>query len=111
MKALMPTLRECKRYVGFEIESDSPIQFKAFEEAFERGLKDLIGTLGVAQAGAFVIKDKYGSNRGIVRVNNKFVDHIKTVFTTIKSIDEKPVNVRSIRTSGMINKVFQDEKE
>jgi len=107
----MPTLRECKRYIGFEIESAVPIPFKMFEDVFERCMKDLIGTLGVAQAGAFVIKDRYNGNKGIIRVNNKFTDHIKMVFTMIKSIDEKPVIVKSIRTSGMINKVFLDKKE
>jgi RNase P/RNase MRP subunit POP5 len=109
MKALMPTLRECKRYVGFEILSDGPVAFKVFEDAFEAKLKELIGTLGVAQAGAFVIKDSYNDNKGIIRVNNKFVDHIKAVFTMMKEVNGKSLVVKSIRTSGMINKVFEKE--
>lgn len=111
MKALMPTLRECKRYIGFVIESEMQVQFKAFEDAFEASLKDLIGTLGVAEAGAFVIKDRYGHNMGIVRVNNRFVDRVKMAFMAIRSIEGRDVAVRSVRTSGMINKVFPDGKK
>lgn len=103
----MPSLRECKRYISFEILSEANIEFKDFESVFESKLKEFIGTFGSAQSGAFVIKDKFHDNKGIIRVNNKFVEHIKVVFTLIKEINKNIVLVKSIRTSGMINKAFE----
>lgn len=106
LKPLLPSLREKKRYIGFEILSDKAFSFAQFNDVFSENLKNFIGFYGLSKAGTFVVKEKYDNNKGIIRVNNNHVDIIKASFTKIKKINDTNVIVRSIRTSGMINKVF-----
>lgn len=106
LKPLSPTLREKKRYVGFEIIAQEKIQKHDFEDAFKKKLESFIGTFGYAKSGAFLVREKYDNNKGVIRVNNNYTDVIKAIFTMIKKIGDTDVIVRSIRTSGMINKAF-----
>ncbi len=107
IKPLMPSLREKKRYLVFEVISkDKAIGFDNVEEAIiSAGLK-LIGELGMAKAGVILLKDKWDkdSGRGMLRINNKYVDHIKAAFTFIEQIDGKDVIVRSLGISGIMKK-------
>ncbi|MBN2881113.1 hypothetical protein JXM83_03600 [Candidatus Woesearchaeota archaeon] len=100
-------MRENKRYIGFEILASQQIPFKSFESSFNDMLHNFIGVLGCANAGAYVIKEKYENNKGIIRVNTNYVDHVKATFTFIKKIENVDVTVKSIRTSGMINKALR----
>lgn len=110
MKALMPTLREKKRYVAFKIISENKIVgFDAVSNAiFDSGRK-LFGELGMAELGLIPVKERWNNEKqiGLVRVNHKHVNQIKAAFALIKEIDNNKVIVSSIGTSGIMKKAVE----
>ena len=63
------------------------------------GLKDFLGKFGLAKSGARILPETIKTNKGIILVNNKYVNEVKSSLLMIKS----PV-FRSILTSGTIKK-------
>lgn len=107
LKPLLPSLKEKTRYIGFEISSNS--NFKGFQPINDAIMQEcllLMGELDLARAGPIVVKNKWkpSENKGIIKVNRKYVDHVKASLALIKQIKGKDVVVRSLRVSGMINK-------
>ena len=107
IKPLMPSLRERKRYLAFEILSESPINdFKAVEGAIQSKSLEFLGVLGCADAGMIILKDKYRNEtqRGIIRVNNRSLNMLRATLALIEKIGDSDVIVRSVGASGMLNK-------
>ena len=107
LKPILPSLREKKRYLTFEIISKSKIKdFSGVSKAVWASLLSFMGEHGTAKAGAWVLSDKYNpaTQRGIVKVNHKHVDQLKASLALIKDIDGNEAIVRSIIVSGMLNK-------
>ena len=67
---------------------------------------ELVGNLGVAEAGIQILKEKWNPNmqRGLIRVNNKHVDKLKSALTFIEKINNKEAIVKSVGVSGILNK-------
>jgi len=107
LKPLQPSLREKKRYIGFEIISENEISFSDFEKSFKENLANLIGFYGISNAGAFVVKERYKNNKGIIRVNNNYTTIVKASFVKLKKINDELLIVKSIKTSGMIDKALR----
>ena len=105
LKRLLPTLRERKRYVVFDILSERQItQAHNVQEAIEQALLTYAGTRGVASAGMLFIKDAYAHNKGIVRVNHNEVDTLKSALMFVTHIDDEEVAMQSVKTSGTLQK-------
>lgn len=107
IKALLPTLREKKRYLAFEILSKNKIKAHAsVSKAIWQGMLSYVGTKGAAQAGLMLLPEKYNerSQRGIARVSNTHVDNLKASLALITEIDAAPAIVRSIGVSGSLKK-------
>ena len=106
MKPLLPSLKEKKRYVVFEMMAESDIRFADINDAIKQSLLSYTGVLGAAQAGMQVIPEKWNAKlrRGIARVNHKYVDHLRASFVFISKIKNKRVLVRSVGVSGILKK-------
>ncbi len=107
LKPILPSLREKKRYLAFEVISKSGIyDYNQIAGAINDSLLQLIGQLGAGKAGIKFLEDKFnkGLQRGIIKVNHKHVDHLRASLALIKDIDEKEVIVRSIGVSGILKK-------
>lgn len=103
----MPSLRERKRYLAFEIISDRPIRdFNEVSKAIQEKALEYLGELGCADAGIAMLPEKYnkGTQRGLVRVNNKSLDKLKATLALIEQIDSQNVIVRSRGASGILKK-------
>ena len=110
LKSLMPSLKEKKRYVVFEIISIKPISdFKEIYRAIWQKSNEFLGRIETAKAGLWVLPDKWNEKkqRGIIKVNNKYIDKIKAVFTMITEAEKQKIIIRSIGVSGMLNKAEQ----
>lgn len=108
--ALMPSLREKKRYIAFEIISEKPVyDFSSVYSAIWDSCLSYLGTLGVSKAGIWILPDKYSSEtqRGLIRVSRKEVDNVKAAFITIRQIGSQDVIVRSLGVSGILDKAQQ----
>lgn len=99
-KALKPSHREKKRYIVYEV-SNSSNMFHT-QQALVKRLEQLLGIFMSAQAGIMPLT--FSNNRGILRVNHTAVDYIKACFTMIDELAEKPLQIKSILVSGVINK-------
>ena len=110
IKPLLPSLREKKRYLAYEVISrgrfnDALHVNKAIVEA----AKEFLGNLGMARAGIITMGDQWNTDtqRGIIRVNNKHVDDLKASLVFAGNIEGKEAIVRSIGASGILKKAKQ----
>jgi ribonuclease P/MRP protein subunit POP5 len=103
---LMPSLRQKKRYVVFEIVGDKDFSVSEVESEIVRVLKEFFGQLGLSKASPLFLKEKFSlsKQRFVVKVNNKHVDELKAALTLSKSIKNTPVIIKSIITSGTLKK-------
>ena len=107
IKPVLPSLREKKRYLVFEIVSKQPIKdFSAISKAIWKSLLDLSGVLGASRAGIWLLSDKFNKDKqkGIIKVNHKHADLLKAALCTIKQINGNDVIVRSMGMSGILKK-------
>ncbi len=110
IKAVMPSLREKKRYLAFEIISKQKISsFKRVRDAISDAINGYLGTRGASLAGAIVLQEKYDEQkqRGLVKVSHRYADHLRASFCFIERISGTDVVVRSIGMSGMLNKAYE----
>jgi RNase P/RNase MRP subunit POP5 len=106
-KVLRPTLREKQRYLVYNINYfDKKIAgYNSAKKGLDRALLDFIGELGYSKAGVMFIKGS--GKKGILRVDRKYVDHVKTGLMTVKKVENNAVAVNCAGLSGNINKAKQ----
>ncbi len=107
LKPLLPTLKEKKRYLAFEIISKSRIKaFSEVSKAIWASTLSYAGTKGTARMGVWIIPEKYNpeKQRGLIRIGHRNMDELKASLILIKEIEEQPVIVRSIGASGILAK-------
>ena len=100
----MPSLREKKRYIAFEVESEEKVSFSDVKMAIEHSMKQFIGDFGMAHAGLLFLPD-WEHNKGIFKVNTSMVDHAKASLALITAIAAHKATVKSVAVSGAINKL------
>ena len=110
IKPLLPSLREKKRYLAYEVISKNRF-YDAFavNKAILEAARDFLGISGMSRAGILPINDKWNANlqRGIMRVNNKHVDNLKASLIFVKNINGKDAIVKSVGASGILRKAQQ----
>ena len=84
---LLPSLKEKKRYMAYEVISKEKLNFNQVKKEIDESLFKYIGLLGTSKAGMQILKEKYNDNRGLIRINHKFTDHLKASFTLISKIN------------------------
>ena len=104
LKPLLSSLKEKKRYVAFEVISDNKINYADTSSAIIENYKKYFGLIGMAKSNLVMLND-WKNQKGIIKVNNKHVDELKSSLALIKNINNHNVIVRCIGVSGMINKV------
>lgn len=105
IKPILPSLREKKRYLAFEIISQDKIKdFTSVNNAIFNSCFSYLGELTMAKAGIMLLKDKYKNNKGIIRVNHKNINNLKSSLMLIKKINKQDVIVRTLGLSGILKK-------
>ena len=104
IKPLQPTLREKKRYIVYQIDSDSKLNMYDAQKDMLTQIHQLLGVFQSSKAGIMPIKFDDTSNKGILRVNHTAVDLIKSCFVMIKTIKKTPVCIHTIGVSGILKK-------
>ena len=111
MKRLIPSLREKKRYLAFEIDSEKELTKSEVINAVDASCKNFLGEYGYGKAGVMIVNDTINGRKGVVRVNSKYVDLLKVSLMTIRQISNNKVAFRNVRTSGMLGKVNQNGRK
>ncbi len=109
IKPLIPTLREKKRYISFEIITDSNAEFPQVRREIMNSFQRLYGEKGVADAGIIMLSNLYSSKtkKGVIRVSHKNTDKLRLSLAMVKKIDGKDAIIKSIKTSGMLKKASE----
>ncbi len=107
IKVLTPTLREKKRYLVYSVDYFGKTAQEAvkLKETVNKGLLEFLGTEGYAKAGVMFIKGS--GKKGILRVDRKYVDNVRTGLMTIQKMGPKDVTFRCLGLSGSVNKADQ----
>lgn len=106
MKPILPSLREKKRYVMFKVISNKRIGFNEVKKAIKAQSQALMGELMLSGAGLGFVDNKWDQKEqiGIIRVNHRFVDHLRASLCLTKNMGRKKVIIRSLGTSGILKK-------
>ena len=107
LKPLLPSLREKKRYLVFELISKERISdCNTVSKAIMEHSLQLLGLLGIVKAGIIVLNNKWNSalQRGIIKVSHKYVDALKAALMLTNKINDTEVIFKSIGVSGILNK-------
>ena len=106
---LKPTLREKKRYIAFEIVSKNRLQAKDVAETVWQSCLGYLGEKGCAAAGIHFLNEQWNQEKqkGMIRVENNHVNDLKTALALVKKIGNEEIVIRSLGTSGIINKLVQ----
>ncbi|MBS3175040.1 hypothetical protein J4440_04125 [Candidatus Woesearchaeota archaeon] len=101
-KPLLPSLKEKKRYIVFEIFNGENLSFSNVKDSIIQSYKSLFGEIGLAHSGIDFIE--YKNQKGILKVGTKNINNIKASFCFIRKINKQDVTVRSLGISGILNK-------
>jgi len=107
IKPLLPSLKERKRYLAFEIISEQPIKdLKAVSESIWQSTLNFLGENTAGEAGIWILQDKYNKTkqRGLIKVNNKHLERLKTSLMLVKSINKINVTLHTLGVSGVLKK-------
>lgn len=107
LKPILPSLREKKRYLVFEVISKEKISdADAVSGAIFRSSLQFSGHSGTAKAGIVALNNKWDAERqrGIIKVSHKHVDDVKASLVFAKKISGKDVIIRSLGVSGILKK-------
>ena len=107
LKPILPSLREKKRYLVFEVISKEKISdFNDVSNAVYHYSLQLLGQLGTAKAGIIVLNNKWDPQlqRGIIKVGHKNVDALKSALMLADKIGSREVIFRSLGVSGILKK-------
>lgn len=108
IKPLLPTLRERKRYLCFEIISKNKVNFTEAYRQLWLSLHSFLGELGLAKANVLVLNNYDAeSQRGIIKVSHKHVNEVKSALMFIKEIGRESAIVRTVGVSGIIKKAIK----
>lgn len=102
-KPLLPVLRTKKRYVVYETISKEKIKHLDVIKSITNSFKECFGTFGLGNAGIMDTKI-FSDNKGILKVNNKYLDKLRTAILMIRNINGKEVIIHVISVSGILNK-------
>ena len=101
---LLPSLRQKKRYVVFEVISSKVFSLSEIEKEVTVALLQFLGELGLSKAMPLFVKEKYKNQKFIIKVNHTAVDECKAGVILLQKIKNEPVILKSIITSGSLKK-------
>ena len=107
LKPVLPSLREKKRYLAFEVISREKIRdVNSVSNTISGCVLRFLGQLGAAKAGIMVLSNKWDAEtqRGIIKVSHKYADALKASLMFADKADNKEAIFRSIGVSGILRK-------
>ena len=103
MKKILPSSRQKKRYLVFEIISETPLKFEDVKRTIDNSLKSFLGTLGLSIAKPLIVP-LFDGKRGIIKLSNSYLNEVKLALILTKEINNKKVIFKNIYVSGLLNK-------
>src|SRR3989338_1597427 len=103
---LIPSLREKKRYIVFEVQSSQQFSLPDIKTEVEKALLLFLGQWGVSRASPQLVEEKVNipQQRFILKVNHTHTDEVKSALILSTRIKNTPLRIRSWITSGSLKK-------
>lgn len=102
MKPLLPTMKERKRYIVYELISDRPV--RNGQQSVVDHLNRTLGLFDSAKAGIIPVKYEHQRQIGILRVAHTAVDKVCAALMLLDTIDGTPIIPRTRGVSGILKK-------
>lgn len=102
IKRILPSLREKKRYIAFEVISEERLDKNMVNNAIFDANKSYLGELGCAKANFKVLDYDENSKKGMIKASNKYIDYVKASLSLIKRIKNTKVIIKTMGVSGTI---------
>ena len=97
---LLPSLREKKRYLAFEIISEGAVSRRDFVDELDRSASSLLGDAGSSECGLKMLSfDRRG---GIIKCVRTKTEHTRAVLATVNRVKGVRVAVHVIGSSGSV---------
>ena len=109
LKTLLPSLKEKKRYLAFEVISKSKTTYTDTAKAIWNSVLSFAGTSGAARMGINIMT--YNNQKGLIRVAHTSLEELKASLTLITTINNEPAIVRSLGASGILAKAKKNYLE
>jgi ribonuclease P/MRP protein subunit POP5 len=114
LKILLPTLRERKRYISFQIISEEGEEFSYsdLESAVWGVLLDFLGEHGVSETSFWLLKDCWDQKRqiGIIRCNHKSVHSVIAALGLIERLGDTKITFKILKISGTIKSIRENHQ-
>ena len=106
LKILLPTLREKKRYIAFQIipEEGEEFTYSDLEAGIWNTMLDFLGEEGVSKTSFWLLKDTWNPKTriGIIRCNNKSVESVIASLGLIDRLGDNRICFKILGISGTI---------
>ena len=106
MKQILPSLRENNRYIKFQIDAKKQFNKNLIENKLKEEFLSFLGQLELAKSSFKLVK--FNKNQGIIKINVKYADKFKAMLTLINEINNEKIDLKSLKTSGLLNKLKED---
>ena len=103
IKTILPSLKEKKRYISFEVVSDNNFSFNEIKKEINKHILKILGEKGYSKAGIMFI-DTNTKNQGIIKTNNKELINTRAALTLINEINNKKLIIKCRKVSGILKK-------
>lgn len=115
-KILPPTLRDRKRYLAYQVVSDSKLDFSEINNAIWYSVMNFMGEKGASDADIWIIRNSYEEGRkiGLVKCSHTSVEDVRTALALVQKIGENRLIIRVLGISGTMKaakKKFFGEKD
>ncbi|RJQ21203.1 hypothetical protein C4580_03085 [Candidatus Woesearchaeota archaeon] len=110
LRPILPTLKEKKRYLAFEILSNGKMKdFSDVSRAIWGSLLSFVGTRGAGEMGVIMIPEKYNAKRqrGLIRVAHTGLDTLRASLALVQKVGDDDAIVRSLGASGILMKAHK----
>ena len=103
-KLLPPSLRSHKRYVIFEVISDTPVTYNDLVNAMWNSMLNFLGELESSKAMVWFIQNLYDekNQKGVIKCRHDFVEGIRAILSLIQTVGETKVIIKILGVTGTI---------
>lgn len=103
LKPLLPTLKEKKRYIVYEVLSENNLKEDVSIEIVKK-VTTILGVFDSANAGLQSVEYDKKTHMGVLRVAVKQVDKLKMSLALINQLNDREIIIRTIGASGILKK-------
>lgn len=103
-KMLPPSLRSHKRYIIFEIISETSIAYSDLVNAIWNSMLNFLGENESSEAKVWLIQNLYDekNQKGVIKCRHDYVEHMRATLSLISMVGESKVIIKILGVTGTI---------